>query len=144
MGSAEIGDGKRVVARLRHGADLLDEILAVAGEHHIEIGQLWGLGAVKRARLAYYDQSGKAYWEFALDRPLEIVSLLGNVSLRDGRAAVHAHAAFADDEGRMYGGHVATGCEIFACELLLVEFSGELLVREHDEVTGLPLWSKLA
>ena len=143
MGSVEMGDGKRIVARLAHGGDLIDEILAVAGEHHIEIGQCWAIGAVKRARLAYYDQDGKGYWEFALDRHLEIVSLIGNVSLRDGRPAVHAHAAFADDEGHMFGGHVAAGCEIFACELLLVEFSGEILEREHDEVTGLPLWKKL-
>ena len=143
MGSVELGDGKRIMARLTHGADLIDEILAVAREHHIEIAQCWAIGAVKRARLAYYDQDGKAYWEFALDRHLEIVSLTGNVSLRDGQPAVHAHAAFADDEGHMYGGHLAAGCEIFACELLLVEFSGELLEREHDEVTGLHLWRGL-
>jgi len=143
MGSVELGDGKRIMARLTHGADLTDEILAVAKEHHIELAQCWAIGAVKRARLAYYDQEGKAYWEFALDRHLEIVSLTGNVSLRDGRPAVHAHAAFADEEGRMYGGHIAAGCEIFACELLLVEFSGDLLAREHDEVTGLPLWRGL-
>jgi predicted DNA-binding protein with PD1-like motif len=43
----------------------------------------------------------------------------------------------------MYGGHIAAGCEIFACELLLVEYSGDLLEREHDEVTGLPLWRGL-
>jgi uncharacterized protein len=143
MGSVELGDGKRIMARLTHGADLIDEILRATNEHHIELAQCWAIGAVKRARLAYYDQDGKAYWEFALDRHLEIVSLIGNVSLRDGQTAVHAHAAFADDEGRMYGGHVAAGCEIFACELLLVEFSGELLERQHDEVTGLPLWRGL-
>jgi predicted DNA-binding protein with PD1-like motif len=143
MGSVEVGDGKRIVARLAHGADLIDEILGVAREHHIEQAHCWAIGAVKRARLAYYDQDGKAYWEFALDRHLEIVSLIGNLSLRDGQPVVHAHAAFADDEGAMYGGHVAAGCEIFACELLLVEFSGEILERKHDEVTGLPLWQKL-
>jgi predicted DNA-binding protein with PD1-like motif len=143
MASVELGDGKRIMARLTHGADLIDEILGVAGEHHIELAHCWAIGAVKRARLAYYDQDGKAYWEFAIDRHLEIVSLIGNVSLRDGRPAVHAHAAFADDEGRMFGGHLAAGCEIFACELLLVEFSGDLLERQHDEVTGLYLWRGL-
>jgi len=143
MGSVQLGDGKRIMARLTHGADLIDEIIAVAKEHHIELAQCWAIGAVKRARLAYYDQDGQAYWEFALDRHLEIVSLIGNVSLRDGQPAVHAHASFADEEGRMYGGHIAAGCEIFACELLLVEYSGEILEREHDGVTGLPLWQKL-
>ena len=143
MGSAELGDGKRILARLTHGADLIDEIVAVARKHHVDLAQLWAIGAVKRARLAYYDQDGKAYWESPLDRHLEIVSLIGNLSLRDGAPAVHAHAAFSDEEGRMYGGHWAPGCEIFSCELLLIEFSGELLEREHDEVTGLPLWRGL-
>jgi predicted DNA-binding protein with PD1-like motif len=143
MGNFEVGEGRRVFARLPHGGDLIDEILAVANENRIELAQLWAIGAVQKARLAYYDQVAHEYREHGLNQPLEIASLIGNISLRDKAAAVHAHAVFADQDGRTYGGHVAPGCVIFACELLLVEFLGDQLVREHDEATGLPLWKGL-
>lgn len=140
MGSYEVGEGRRVVARLPRDGDLVEEILAVAREHGIDTGQVWAIGAVRRARIAYYDQDGRTYQELDLDQPLEIASLIGNVSLRNGETALHAHAVFADRRGRTHGGHVVSGCVVYACELLLSEFSGKVLERVHDEATGLPLW----
>jgi hypothetical protein len=143
MGSSEVSEGRRIVARLRRDGDLAEEILGVALEHRVEGGQVWAIGAVRGARIAYYDQHDRAYQELDLDEPLEIASLIGNISLRDGAPALHAHAVFADREGRIYGGHVMPGCSIYACELLLSEFLGKALEREHDETTGLPLWRGL-
>jgi predicted DNA-binding protein with PD1-like motif len=81
--------------------------------------------------------------EFAVDDPVELVGLLGNVSRRDGATAVHAHATLARHDGGCVGGHVAPGCVVFACELILQELVGEPLERAHDDVTGLPLWRGL-
>jgi predicted DNA-binding protein with PD1-like motif len=125
MGSMEFAQGRSIVARLPHGADLLEEIVALA------------------ARLAYYDQADKTYEEFALDRPLEITALAGNVSRRDGAPAAHVHLTLADDDGRAFGGHAAPGCVVFACELVVTELHGPSLERSHDDVTGLPLWRGL-
>jgi uncharacterized protein len=143
MGSREFARGRRVVARLPHGGDLLGEIAAVADAHGMQAAEVRGIGALQTARLAFYDQTAHEYGEFAVDAPVEIVSLLGNVSLRDGATAVHAHAALAGHDGACVGGHVAPGCVIFACELILQELVGEPLVREFDDVTGLPLWRGL-
>ena len=137
MGSMEFTQGRVIVARLRHGADLLEEIVALADRHEIE------LGALQRARLAFYDQAGKSYGEFALDRPLEITALAGNLSLRDGARTAHVHLTLAEHGGRAFGGHAAAGCVVFAAELLVVELRGASLERAHDETTGLPLWRGL-
>ena len=104
MAESEFTTGRVIVARLTHGADLLDEIVTLAQRHGIEAGALQGLGALQRARLAYYDQSGKQYAEFALDRPLEITSLTGNLSRRDGAPASHVHLTLAGHDGHAYGG----------------------------------------
>jgi predicted DNA-binding protein with PD1-like motif len=125
MGSMEFTQGRVIVARLRHGADLLEEIVALAD------------------RLAFYDQAGKSYGEFALDRPLEITALAGNLSLRDGARTAHVHLTLAEHGGRAFGGHAAAGCVVFAAELLVVELRGASLERAHDETTGLPLWRGL-
>jgi hypothetical protein len=143
MGSMEFTQGRVIVARLRHGADLLEEIVALADRHEIEAGAPPGLGALQRARLAFYDQAGKSYGEFALDRPLEITALAGNLSLRDGARTAHVHLTLAEHGGRAFGGHAAAGCVVFAAELLVVELRGASLERAHDETTGLPLWRGL-
>jgi hypothetical protein len=100
-------------------------------------------GPRPRARLAFYDQAGKSYGEFALDRPLEITALAGNLSLRDGARTAHVHLTLAEHGGRAFGGHAAAGCVVFAAELLVVELRGASLERAHDETTGLPLWRGL-
>ena len=143
MGAREFARGRRVVARLPHGGDLLEEIAAVADAHGMQAAELRAIGALQTARLAFYDQATHVYGEFPVDAPVELVGLLGNVSLRDGATAVHAHATLAGHDGACIGGHVAPGCVIFACELVLQELVGEPLERVHDEVTGLPLWRGL-
>ncbi len=143
MGSGVFAQGRSIVARLEHGGDLLDEIVALAERHGIEAGALQGLGALQRARLAYYDQTGKTYGEFALEQPLEITALAGNLSRRDGEHAAHVHLTLAASDGRAFGGHAAPGCVVFACELVVTELLGQPLERVHDEVTGLPLWRGL-
>lgn len=143
MGSRGFTQGRVIVARLPHDADLLEAVAAVADEQGITTADVRGIGALKRARLAYYDQSARTYGELAVDQPVELVSLTGNVSRREGRTAVHVHAALADREGRTWGGHVQPGCVVFAGELVLTELVGESLERVHDETTGLPLWRGL-
>jgi hypothetical protein len=143
MATREFARGRRVVARLPHGGDLLEEIAAVADAHGMHAAELRAIGALQTARLAFYDQASHEYGEFAVDGPVELVALLGNVSRRDGATAVHAHATLAGHDGACVGGHVAPGCVIFACELIVQELVGEPLVREHDDVTGLPLWRGL-
>jgi predicted DNA-binding protein with PD1-like motif len=143
MGSREFARGRRVVARLPHGGDLLEEIAAVADAHEMRAAELRAIGALQTARLAFYDQASHEYGEFAVDAPVELVALLGNVSRRDGATAVHAHATLAGHDGACIGGHVAPGCVIFACELIVQELIGEPLLREYDDVTGLPLWRGL-
>jgi len=143
MGAREYARGRRVVARLPHGGDLLEEIAVVADAHGMRAAELRAIGALQTARLAFYDQQSHEYGEFAVAAPVELVGLLGNVSRRDGATAVHAHATLAGHDGACIGGHVAPGCVVFACELILQELVGEPLEREFDEVTGLPLWHGL-
>ncbi|HEX6988566.1 MAG TPA: DUF296 domain-containing protein, partial [Bacillota bacterium] len=78
--------------------------------------------------------------ELVRQEDLELVSGIGNVSLRDGEVFVHAHVAFADREGRMFGGHLNPGTRILAGEFTLWELRGEPFRRATDPVTGLKLW----
>ena len=47
--------------------------------------------------------------------------------------------AFAD-LGKAFGGHLAPGTIVFACEFIIQEMEGAPYVRDYDEETGLQLW----
>jgi len=128
------------LGKLNHGADLLEELTAVCAAQEIRLGRVEALGAVKKARLAYYNQATREYQHFELDEPLEITKLTGNVSIKDGAPMVHAHVTLAGEDGRAYGGHLAPGTIVFACEFMVQALEGPAYTRVYDEETGLPLW----
>ena len=139
-----IGDfrqGRTMLARLDHGADIISQITSLAEESGIETGTLSVIGALSRAKLGYYDQLSHEYGTFSLEEPMELASCLGNISLRDGRPFVHAHAVLSNREGKTWGGHLTSGV-IFAAEVYLQELSGLPLMRVYDSITGLTLWGK--
>ncbi len=129
-----------LMGRLPYGADLLASLNQICAEKKITLGRIEAIGAVQEARLQYYDQGKKQYQNLRVKRPLEIVSLVGNVSLKEDHPMVHAHICLADDEGNAFGGHLAPGTIVFACEFTLQLFEGPAFERGHDTQTGLPLW----
>ncbi len=130
---------RHIMARLDKGLDLAEQITNLASTAGIETAAFTAIGALSRAELSYYNQEKKEYQNFRVDHPVELVSCLGDISIRDSRPFVHVHASLADSKGNMVGGHLIRG-EVFAAELYLIDLSGEKLVREHDPETGLYLW----
>ena len=139
---AELQPVRKIMGRLAKGADLLGALEEQCRTHGITLGEVWAIGAVTKARLGYYKQTDQKYMFLDLDRPMEILTLIGNVSLKDGQPMVHAHVTLADDEGRACGGHLAAGTPVFACEFVIQECRSEqVFQRAMDEETGLFLWA---
>jgi len=136
----EAGSGRTFVGRLATGSDLVEQVERLCAEGSIMAATVEVIGAVRRARFAYYEQDARRYRELETDRHHEIVGFIGNVSDRDGRPFLHAHATFADAGGATLGGHLLRGIEVFAAEVVIRELADVALVRMHDEATGLALW----
>lgn len=132
---------KRIISgKLPHGADVTESLKSICNKEGITLGNIHILGAVKKASLGFYNQTKKEYEMLIFNEPLEIVSSLGNVSLKDGETFVHIHVTLSNSRGEALGGHLMSPTEIFACEFSIVETLGAPLVRKLDEVTGLYLW----
>ncbi|MBN1556496.1 MAG: DNA-binding protein [Phycisphaerae bacterium] len=131
---------KTFLGRLPHDGDLLEELTKFCVEHEIHLGRVEAIGAVKKARLGYYHQDTRKYAFHEIDEPMEILNLVGNISLKDDQPFVHAHVTLANRHGQAFGGHLAPGTIIFACEAMVQSLRGPSLHRKPDEPTGLPLW----
>jgi hypothetical protein len=133
--------GRKIIGRLAKGQDLLAALEKLAQEHSITLGEVSAIGAVSQARIGYYNQAERKYYYIDLARPLEILSLIGNISVKDGKPMVHAHVTLGDEDGQAFGGHLAEGTLVFACEFALLEHQSAIsLVRQMDGPTGLFLW----
>ncbi len=124
--------------RLEYGRDVVEQLEEFLKAERIKAAYISGIGAVKSAEIGYYDQKTKEYVKKEIKEPLEILSLSGNVSLKDGRPFPHLHVVLGKD-GEIYGGHLFRA-EVFACELFLIVLEGEVPERRLDQQTGLYLW----
>ncbi len=129
-----------VVGRLGYGVDLLEELTKIAAARGIRLARIDAIGAVQKARVGFYNQQRREYQYHSFGRPMEITKLIGNISLKDDNPFVHAHITLADEAGKCYGGHLAAGTIVFACEFILEVFDGPAFNRCPDEETGLSLW----
>ncbi len=134
------GIGQFHIGRLKKGEDLLRGLTEVVEKKNVRMGVLFAIGALSSCTFAYYDQVKKEYRERFLEKRVEILSLIGNVSLREGKPFIHAHILIGDESG-IWGGHLLEGSKVFALEYHIVELVGSPLVRVFDPETGLFLWN---
>lgn len=130
--------GKVVFARLYENEDLLETVASASKQTKISTGFFTLIGTLKKAKLGFY-RDGK-YESIKIAGPLEIVSCIGNVSVKEKEPIVHAHIVVSDEKGQSFGGHVLSGCLIsVTAELMLSEALDMKLERKFDEKTRLNL-----
>ncbi len=136
----EFKSGISYKGRLEKGVDIVEGISALIKANNIKAGIIEGIGAVSSARLGYFNQGKKVYEEKIFDENMEIVSLTGNISLKDGEPFPHLHAIFSRRDFSNIGGHLLFQTIVYAFEFVIFALDGEPLKREFDEDTGLYIW----
>ena len=139
-GLQEAQVGRTFIGRLATDTDLVEEIERFCADAGIQAAGVSAVGAMRRAAYAYYNQTTEQYKEMASPSHHELSGFVGNISMREGRPFLHAHATFADINGECVAGHLLKGCTVWVAEVEIRELVGVELVREHDELTGLALW----
>ena len=140
LSCSEFQHGRLFVGRLPQGKDLILSIEKFCEDASIQMAIFSVIGAVSSATIGAYDQKQQVYVTFKEEAPLEIVSCIGNVSLKDGKPFIHAHILLADEQGKTIGGHLFSETIIYAGEINLQELTGKPMERTYDNNTGLMLW----
>ncbi|MBI4666755.1 MAG: DUF296 domain-containing protein [Nitrospinae bacterium] len=139
----EYKTGDVIMGSIPHGADLLDALTRICEERGVTVGLVSLIGSVSSAALAFYHQDIKTYENLApVEIPMEIVSAMGNVSLKDGKPMVHLHMILSSSAGLCVAGHLIRGTKVFALEFSITKLSGPALERGMDNLTGLNLWKE--
>ncbi|MEL9990748.1 MAG: DNA-binding protein [Thermoproteus sp.] len=124
-----------LVFRVPPDVEVMQFLKRALAEAGLKSGFLIGLGSLKTARIAWYDQTNKKYIEKELEGGLEVASLTGNIALKDGEPFLHIHVVLGDREGRAYAGHLVSGIS-FHLEVMAIQ-SPRILERRYSEYHGL-------
>ncbi|WP_297211404.1 MULTISPECIES: PPC domain-containing DNA-binding protein [Thermodesulfovibrio] len=131
---------KRILqGRLFKGDEIVASITKIARDKGITAGVVNGIGAVERAKIGYYDQRNRKYMSQEFSEPMEILSLKGNISIKDNEPFPHIHVVLSREDYSSIGGHLFEA-QVFAFEFEIIEFEGTAYERGFDEDTGLFLW----
>ncbi len=135
---------RRIIGRFERGERLPESLRTLAAARQVSTGWFTALGAFEWVELVEYDQARKVYKETRrYERECEILSLVGNVSFKDGAPFVHLHACLSRDTDNgieVIGGHLIDA-SVFACEFHLDCHDDLGLGRQRDDDTGLFLWA---
>ncbi len=132
-------DGDRFVLSINNHEEIVAALAAFCQEQGILCGEVSGLGAVNTATLRFLDPATKKYVDKTFDEQMEISSLVGNISEKDGEVYLHVHVNLGRSDYSVVGGHLLCATINGACELIVSRFHSTA-GRRPDEETGLNLY----
>jgi predicted DNA-binding protein with PD1-like motif len=116
----------------------MEQIKAFTRKLNLSASRFTAIGAFSDTTVGFFDFSIKDYQKNRFNQQMEVVSLVGDISVYKNEYKVHAHVVLADEKGTAYGGHLLKGSVHPTLEIILDE-SPLYLKREMDENSGIPL-----
>jgi uncharacterized protein len=111
-------------------------LTAFAAQHKLRA--FTAIGAFSEATLGYFDWEKKDYERIAVCEQVEVLALVGDIALQDGKPKLHAHVVLGGRDGNARGGHLLSARVRPTLEVIVTE-SPSYLTRRHDPQSGLAL-----
>ncbi len=77
-----------------------------AEKYHITSAHFTAIGALNGATLAWFDPKRKMYKKIPIEGQVEVISMIGDIALYQGKPVVHTHVMVGTSDGTTRGGHV--------------------------------------
>lgn len=120
------------------GEEPAEGLLEFARQQKLSASQFSAIGAFSEVELGFFQMEKQDYKKIPIKEQLEVLSLLGDITLSENGPKVHAHVVLGKIDGTAWGGHLLKARVRPTLEVILVE-SPKHLHRKRDEKTGLAL-----
>ena len=131
-------DGNTIVLVLEQGEDIIEAVTDLAREQNGKFGTVSGIGACDDVELNFYNLETKTYEKKEIKEPLELISLLGNISHIDEKPFAHLHATFGTNQYETLSGHL-TKAVVSATAEIVITMTNLDINRKHNAYIGLNL-----
>ena len=125
-----------VLVRLDKGDEIVTSILDVAKREHLTLASVSGIGATDDFEVGVFDLERSDYDHVRFHGNHEIVSLVGNLTTKEGAPYIHLHITCAGEGGRVVGGHLFEAKISLTAEIFLRKAAGRA-ERIRNESLGI-------
>lgn len=126
--------------RFDKGEEVISLLTEFARENNISFASFTLIGASKEVTLSYYNLETKSYEDKTISEDMEILSVIGNIAIKENAPFIHAHGVFGRRDLSPIGGHIKS-LTISATGEMFLTLYPKAISREYDEETGLFLLS---
>jgi predicted DNA-binding protein with PD1-like motif len=127
---------KIILIRLFPDEDVNEQIKKACRLHEVKTAViLSGIGQLKQAQLGFFKEKDD-YTPETFNKPLEILSLSGNICKHNKDYILHLHIVLGDKKKNTVGGHFLEGKISITGEIVLLKTSINFY-RKLDNKTGL-------
>jgi predicted DNA-binding protein with PD1-like motif len=131
-------DEKTYAVVFDKGDEVMAGLLGFAQTKGLTAAHLTAIGAFSDATLGYFERDRKDYKQIPIREQVEVLALVGDVALNQGKPMIHAHVVVGKPDGTGWGGHLLEAHVWPTLEVIVVE-SPKHLQRTYDPETGLAL-----
>jgi predicted DNA-binding protein with PD1-like motif len=132
-------NGERMFAVIfETGDDPVAGLTRFAEERKLGASAFTAIGAFSEATLGYFDWDKKDYERIPVKEQVEVLALVGDIALQDGKPKLHAHVVLGRRDGNACGGHLLEARVRPTLEVIVTEAPAHLR-RRHDPASGLAL-----
>ncbi|MCS7183889.1 MAG: DNA-binding protein [Patescibacteria group bacterium] len=118
--------------------ELFSSLLNFSKKEKIKSGFFYGLGACQKCVIGSYDFRKKKYLWKKINQPMEICSLIGNLTLKENELFLHIHVVLADNKLKSFSGHLKEAIIYPTCEIILLKFNKKI-IRNYNPLINLYL-----
>jgi predicted DNA-binding protein with PD1-like motif len=88
------------------GDEAFSGLLEFAEKYHVTSAHFTAIGALNGATLGWFDPQRKMYKKIPINGQHEVIAMIGDIALYQGKPAVHTHMVVAGPDGTTRTGHV--------------------------------------
>ena len=134
----ERGGLRTFVVVLATGEEAVKALTSFAVDQRLAASHFTAIGAFSRAVVAYFDWSAKQYRHMSIGEQVEVLSLIGDITIEDNKPKLHAHVVVGKADATAHGGHLIEASVRPTLEIVVTE-TPRPLHRRFDPESGLAL-----
>lgn len=127
------------VVILDTGDEILSSLERFAQTEGLAGSSFKAVGALCDVELGWFNWELKKYQTAVkLEEQVELLSLIGDIALKDKEPQIHAHLVIGRQDGTAHGGHLVSATVRPTCEIVITE-NPRHLQKQIDPESGLAL-----
>jgi predicted DNA-binding protein with PD1-like motif len=134
----EQGGLRTFVLVLQTGDEAAGALTEFAQTQQLRASHFTAIGAFSSLVVAYFDWATKAYVSIGIAEQVEVLSLIGDVTIDGDHPKLHAHVVVGKRDGSAHGGHLMKAIVRPTLEVVLTE-TPAFLRRRWDQESQLAL-----